>query len=229
MIGASRARVLYTAGYRTPEAILTMSLKQLALLFEGSKGAAGQGEGQMRAAHTVMRGARRVCEDARRAAREESEAKLRKLQALAPIIETRTSLGDGISFGVGDDEEVLEGATPVRNKKRKVDVVPPAEVFDPKTATGAVVVRRPKDIAALEVRIGAFPNPGTVEARLRVTVYSGHVTKDVNHFLSFISLGFLARLVRVHVRASSGDKRGVVWSRHFRRLAARRHRPGVSK
>ena len=43
-IGASRARALYAAGYRTPEAVLAMSAKQLmALLQPGAKGGTGAG------------------------------------------------------------------------------------------------------------------------------------------------------------------------------------------
>ena len=84
MIGASRARVLYNAGYRTPEAIVNLPARKLATLLESRRGARG---GEMRAAKAILRGAKVLCEEQRRAAREESEAKLRQLKKLAPIDE----------------------------------------------------------------------------------------------------------------------------------------------
>ena len=148
-IGASRARVLYNAGFGTPEAILQMSLKQLATLLESN---VGNGHGQMRAAHAVMRGAQQLCEEQRRAAREDSEAKLREIQALPLILELGVE-----TFGYADEEEILE-LTQRQNKRQKtdegcLDVVPRAlvlELFDPNTATGAVVVRLPDALATLE-------------------------------------------------------------------------------
>ena len=125
MIGASRARVLYNAGYRTPEAIVNLPARKLATLLESRRGARG---GEMRAAKAILRGAKVLCEEQRRAAREESEAKLRELKKLAPIDE--------------DDREEEEA------KDGEDDVVAACGSFDPTRARGATVIREPDALEA---------------------------------------------------------------------------------
>jgi len=125
MIGAVRARVLYTAGYRTPEAILKMSPKKLASVLESCRGSKG---GEMRAAKTILQGARRLCEEQRRAVREESEAKLRELEQLPDIDED----DEGGATDTDDGDEGAAGVT-----------------LDVRAARGTVVVRDPAALAAL--------------------------------------------------------------------------------
>ena len=124
MIGASRARVLYNAGYRTPEAIVNLPARKLATLLESRRGARG---GEMRAAKAILRGAKVLCEEQRRAAREESEAKLRQLKRLAPIDEETR-----------EEEETKDGE----------DVVAAGGSFDPSRARGATVIREPDALEA---------------------------------------------------------------------------------
>ena len=124
MIGASRARVLYNAGYRTPEAIVNLPARKLATLLESRRGARG---GEMRAAKAILRGAKVLCEEQRRAAREESEAKLRQLKRLAPIDEETR-----------EEEETKDGE----------DVVAAGSSFDPSRARGATVIREPDALEA---------------------------------------------------------------------------------
>ena len=170
-IGASRARALYAAGFRTPEDILKMSLRRLAELLEGS--ATGHGKGQMGAARAIMRGAERVCLEQRRAAREESEAQLRELQKLGPI--SALAVGEESAFGFRDDEEIectqnatvgILGDGPRRGIDPVVSI-PKFPEFDPATATGAVAVRHPEALETLEAFWRAAPayafvlRPGT--------------------------------------------------------------------
>ena len=81
-VGASRARTLYNHGARTPEAIAALSREDLVKILR-SRGPFERAPG--RAADAILRGARQLCEEQRRATREESEAKLRELENLAPI------------------------------------------------------------------------------------------------------------------------------------------------
>ena len=165
-IGASRARALYTAGYRTPEAILAMSAKTLAAILQpGAKGGAGAGRG---VAQMILRGARRLCAEQRSAAREASEAKLRELQRLAPIAKPALGELDEAAFGFADNEEIEPlsqekdaSASPETKRARA------AEAFNPASARGAVAVRLPEHLERLEAFWRAAPSyafvlrPGT--------------------------------------------------------------------
>ena len=164
-IGASRARALYAAGYRTPEAVLAMSAKQLmALLQPGAKGGTGAGRA---VAQMILRGARRLCAEQRSAAREASEAKLRELQRLAPIAKPAL-VGDETAFGFRDDEEI----EPLSDRDKDASGLSPeraqrAPSFDPASARGAVAVRLPEHLERLEAFWRAAPSyafvfrPGT--------------------------------------------------------------------
>ena len=143
-IGAARARALYDAGYRTPESLVGVEPQALATLLETrSRGRAKMGE--MRAATMIVRGAKALCAEQRRGAREESEAKLRELKKLAPISPDATD--EGNDDGSGDD------------------------AFDLASARGTVVVREPRHLEALERRWRAEPEyafvlqPGTSASR----------------------------------------------------------------
>jgi DNA polymerase theta len=130
MIGAARARALYNAGYRTPEAIARISsAPKLAKVLESCRGSKG---GELRSAQIILRGAKVLCEEQRRAAREESEAKLRELERLPSIDESIDGDGDD-----DDDAEAAEAAAEAE-----------VAALDIRSARGTVVVRDP---AALDV------------------------------------------------------------------------------
>ena len=144
-IGASRARALYTAGYRTPEAILAMSAKQLmALLQPGTKAGVGVGPA---VAQMILRGARRLCAEQRSAAREASEAKLRELQNLAPV-PNPALVADDTALGFQDDETIEASSCADGDARASPERPPPP--FDPAAARGAVVVRLPEHLERLE-------------------------------------------------------------------------------
>ena len=144
-IGASRARALYTAGYRTPEAILAMSAKQLmALLQPGTKAGVGVGPA---VAQMILRGARRLCAEQRSAAREASEAKLRELQNLAPVPKPAL-VADDTALGFRDDETIEASSCADGDARASPERPPPP--FDPAAARGAVVVRLPEHLERLE-------------------------------------------------------------------------------
>ena len=205
-IGASRARALYAAGYRTPEAVLAMSAKQLmALLQPGAKGGTGAGRA---VAQMILRGARRLCAEQRSAAREASEAKLRELQRLAPIAKPAL-VGDETAFGFRDDEEI----EPLSDRDKDASGLSPeraqrAPSFDPASARGAVAVRLPEHLERLE----AFWRRAVV----RVRVSSGDAR----------GRGFGHRADR---RTSRGDRAGVRVEPRSDLLRARRRRPSAAR
>lgn len=130
MIGAARARVLYNAGYRTPEDIVRLSVKKLAEILEKCRGSKG---GEMRAAGIIHQGAKTLCEEQRRAKREESEAALRELEKLTELGED--DLAEDVQNGVGSDDSECQGPKPM--------------TLDVSAARGTVVVRRDADLEAL--------------------------------------------------------------------------------
>ena len=135
-VGASRARTLYNHGARTPEAIAALSREDLVKILR-SRGPFERAPG--RAADAILRGARQLCEEQRRATREESEAKLRELEKLAPIE----------SF---DDKENARQPSGADGEVTLTDGEPTEEVdpsLDVDAARGCVVVRHPRALASL--------------------------------------------------------------------------------
>jgi len=142
MISAGRARALYNAGYRSPEAILRLDQKKLAGVLKQCRGARG---GEMKAAAIILRGARALCAEARRLAREESEAKLKELEAL-PAIDA-----DADADAAVDDDDDAEAEEAMREVD-VADLLRSASSFDLERARGCVVVRDAVAVDALHAR-----------------------------------------------------------------------------
>ena len=124
-VGTSRARTLYNHGVRTPEAIASLSREDLVKIL-ATRGPFERAPG--RAADAILRGARQLCEEQRNATREESEAKLRELEKLAPI-DDKENVRDEDAEGKTTDGETGEGDDPT---------------LDVDAARGCVVVRHPR-------------------------------------------------------------------------------------
>ena len=142
-IGASRARTLYNHGAKTPEAIAALSREDLVKILR-SRGPFERAPG--RAADAILRGARQLCEEQRRATREESEAKLRELENLAPIesFDADKENAEGQSL-IGADGEVLGSdgePTTEEGDQQSLDV---------DAARGCVVVRRPRALSLIHI------------------------------------------------------------------------------
>ena len=156
-IGASRARTLYNHGARTPEAIASMTREDLVKILR-SRGPFERAP--TRAADAILRGARQLCEEQRRATREESEAKLRELEKLAPIVDHPDD---------DDDHDHMENENENARLKLGADGAPTTgsestgdpsledtqteSTGDPNldvdAARGCVVVRHPRALASL--------------------------------------------------------------------------------
>ena len=132
-VGTSRARTLYNHGVRTPEAIASLSREDLVKIL-ATRGPFERAPG--RAADAILRGARQLCEEQRNATREESEAKLRELEKLAPI-DDKENVRDEDAEGKTTDGETGEGDDPT---------------LDVDAARGCVVVRHPRALTSLEDR-----------------------------------------------------------------------------
>ena len=207
-IGASRARALRAAGYRTPEAVLAMSAKQLmALLQPGAKGGTGAGRA---VAQMILRGARRLCAEQRSAAREASEAKLRELQRLAPIAPKPALVGDETAFGFRDDEG---DRAPLSDRDKD------ASGLSPERAQRAPPVR-PR--LGARRRGGASPRtPRAARGARRAVVRRVRVSSGDAR-----GRGFGHRADR---RTSRGDRAGVRVEPRSDLLRARRRRPSAAR